>query len=110
MKAEQLLKELIDKQVILTINNGKLNCKAPIGILTNELRQQISNHKEALLILLSQEDKANQSRQYRLSLEQERLWYLNTAREANPVFNIALAVKTVSQIDLDCLKMCMEMV
>ena len=54
MSAEQLLNELVQRGVVLTADGETLIFKAPRGVLTDDLRQQIVACKPELLPILRQ--------------------------------------------------------
>lgn len=55
MSVEELLTELADREIHLTVDNGHLKVRGPRGSLTTELRDKLSEHKETLLRLLSEQ-------------------------------------------------------
>ena len=56
MTATELLDELRTKGVHLTIEGGYIAVDAPKGVLTDDLRQAIREHKVALIELLARPD------------------------------------------------------
>src|SRR5437899_1424089 len=59
MTVTTLLDALHTKRVQLTVDGERLAVDAPIGVLTDALRQAIRQHKAALLTLLAQPAPAN---------------------------------------------------
>ena len=53
MNAGDLMKTLIRGGCVLTIENGQLRVRAPRGMMTSELRGLIAEHRDALLVLIS---------------------------------------------------------
>jgi hypothetical protein len=53
MNAQELITELSKQGVILEAENDGLRIDAPKGVLTSELRQELVEHKQAILTLLS---------------------------------------------------------
>jgi hypothetical protein len=54
MNAQELITELSKQGVILEAENDGLRIDAPKGVLTSELRQSLTEQKQAILTLLSQ--------------------------------------------------------
>jgi len=95
----ELFTKLKKLNVTVKVTDGKLDIKAPKGVLDEELLVEIKNKKEDLINLISKytKDKANERNQipvapkgehYPLSSSQRRLWVLSQIDTANFSYNI----------------------
>ncbi|RKZ90395.1 MAG: hypothetical protein DRR19_10200 [Candidatus Parabeggiatoa sp. nov. 1] len=110
MKAEKFLSYLEELDVRLWINDGKLRCSAPKGILTPELRKNIAELKPELLILLAKKPADNDLKnlplisregELPLSFSQERIWALNRVDPASNVTgNIYFTFRITGSLDV----------
>ena len=55
MSATELLAELAGQGVSLWVEGERLRARAPEGILTDEVRRRLAEHKEAILVLLNRD-------------------------------------------------------
>ncbi len=96
---EQLLASLRHHDVKLWVENDKLRLSAPRGTLTDDLREELSRHKEEILRFLSSIRSVGRSEAIELapvsrteslpvSFSQQRLWFLNQFEPGNPAYNI----------------------
>ena len=53
MTSKELLRDIAARGVILSANGDRLRIDAPEGVLTTELKAELSRHKRALLARLS---------------------------------------------------------
>jgi hypothetical protein len=56
MTATQILNGLHGRDIVITLNGDRLKVDAPTGVLTDEDRQAVRDHKAELLALLGQAD------------------------------------------------------
>lgn len=92
-----------------TLDNIRLRCNAPEGILTQELRQELLNRKAELVSYLDQEN-ASQSLTLNphvpipLSFAQQRLWFLYQLAPNNPFYNVPAAIRLKGELDQTALE------
>lgn len=101
--------------VSLTLDGDALKCAAPPGVLTSELRAELTLNKPAILAFLRSSRKtagtgeAGLSRVDRngalpLSYAQQRLWFLCQLDPESPVYNIPVAVALTGRLNVDALE------
>lgn len=101
--------------VSLTLEGDSLKCAAPPGVLTAELRAELTQNKPEILTFLRSSRKTagagelSLSRVDRkgalpLSYAQQRLWFLCQLDPESPVYNIPTAVVLTGQLDMDALE------
>ncbi len=105
MSAAQLLADLRRLDIQLVVEGESLQCKAPQGILTEELRSAIAKHKSQLIALLSPAPPLiTQTNRTSLSFAQQRLWFLDKLIPQNPFYNIPAALRLTGNLDYLALK------
>ncbi|WP_163340977.1 non-ribosomal peptide synthetase [Desulfopila sp. IMCC35008] len=107
MKSITAFMEVLDsKGVKLWVAQGQLRCRAPKGVLTEELRVQLSKHKAAILSLLERPVIPVSSRDsdVPLSFSQLRLWFLDQLEGYNSVYNMFFAVELQGPLDYPALE------
>ena len=95
MNLVDLLTLCRERNVQLRLNEGKLKVVAPVGALTDELRQLLKDRKDALVEALSLATAVRpavigtvpQDGDLPLSFAQKRLWFLNQLDEGG-LYNI----------------------
>jgi amino acid adenylation domain-containing protein len=101
--------------VSLTLDGDSLKCAAPPGVLTPELRAELTQNKPEILaflrssrktagageLLLSRVDRTGA---LPLSYAQQRLWFLCQLDPESPVYNIPTAVTLTGSLDIDALE------
>ena len=75
--------ELYDRDVALSVDDGRLKYSAPEGALTPALLQEMKHHKPALLEILQAEAEYNRLHQ--------RIFELHDAAEANDLYGADVA-------------------
>lgn len=111
MKAEILLKELVQHNVKLTVKEGKLLCQLPEGGIDSGLLDLLKQHKEEIKEIIQATKKSRLSRpsmQRRknyadrgvLSYMQQRLWILDQL-EGSAHYNISNALLLEGDLDVD---------
>jgi hypothetical protein len=99
------------KGVDLSIRGDQLHFRAPAGVMTPSLRQELAARKEELLLYLRdaglrQEPsvEANRDRRAPLSFAQERIWFLVQLNPESPFYNVAWAITLVGRLDVEALR------
>ncbi len=94
MSAVELLANLRRLDIQLVVEGESLQCNAPQGILTEEMRSAIAIYKSQLIALLRPAPPlVPQTNRTCLSFAQQRLWFLDKLIPQNPFYNIpAIAV------------------
>jgi thioesterase domain-containing protein/NRPS condensation-like uncharacterized protein/acyl carrier protein len=107
MNVTELLAELSQRNVKLSVDSGQLNIRAPKGVLTKELRESLTESKAEILAFLQ---KANASTTPQLlpiertdplplSLTQKRLWDLDRLLSDNSCHNLPIAFRIKGNLD-----------
>jgi amino acid adenylation domain-containing protein len=110
-----LLGRLRAEGVSLTVDGDTLRCAAAPGVLTAELRAELTRHKPEILAFLRSSRNTGLSKQVALtrgertgpvplSYAQQRLWFLCQLDPDSPVYNIPSAVVLTGQLDIDALQ------
>lgn len=95
---ETLVARLLARGVCLSEEDGRLVCRAPAGVLTGELRDEVGRNKEALLALIREANRDARSASpipriggpgpWVLSTAQERFWLMEKLSADAGVYNI----------------------
>ncbi|NEQ82592.1 MAG: non-ribosomal peptide synthetase, partial [Moorea sp. SIO2I5] len=108
---EKFLDELASQDVKLWLEGQRLRCNAPEGVLTSELRTQLSNRKQEIITFLQQ---ANLKRELKenlikpierngnpppLSFAQQRLWFIEKMALSGNAYNMPLTLNLVGKLD-----------
>lgn len=90
MSAAALLGRLADLRVEVSLEGDRLRCRAPAGVLTDELRREIATSRDELIRALRESRAAAAGM---LSAAQERLWLEHERAPCSAVYNIPLSVR-----------------
>ena len=111
MSLQDLLRELAEKGVQLSLKNNNLRIRAAKNILSESDRQQLTEYKAEIIKLLEQEsikEKPIQSISRDLplsvSLEQERLWMASQLVTKNVAYNLVQAIQIQGKLDINILE------
>ena len=112
MNARELLTELDDKNVKLSIEGGELNIAAPKGVITQELKQCIKKHKDHIIKVLGNAGdnlpaltKIDREGDIPLSFSQQRLWFINQFEGGNDTqYNVPWSFRIVGELDTSALQ------
>ncbi|PSB67760.1 non-ribosomal peptide synthetase, partial [filamentous cyanobacterium CCP1] len=102
-----------------SLDNLRLRCTAPEGVLTSELRQELTDRKiELILYLRSSQMRSiqptstiqpitqenTQKKIFPLSFAQQRLWFLYQLAPNNPFYNIPTAIRLTGNLNQTALE------
>lgn len=105
MSAVELLANLRRLDIQVFVEGESLQCNAPQGVLTEELRSHIINYKSQLIALLRPSPPlVSQTNRTCLSFAQQRLWFLDRLIPENPFYNIPAALRLTGKLDYLALK------
>ena len=105
MSAIELLANLRRLDIQVFVEGENLQCNAPQGVLTEELRSHIINYKSELIALLRPAPPlVPQTNRTCLSFAQQRLWFLDKLIPNNPFYNIPAALRLTGKLDYLALK------
>ncbi|MBW4664819.1 MAG: amino acid adenylation domain-containing protein [Chroococcus sp. CMT-3BRIN-NPC107] len=105
MSAAKLLANLRRLDIQVVVEGESLQCNAPQGILTAEMRSQITKYKSQLIALLRPAPPlVTQTNRTCLSFAQQRLWFLDKLIPQNPFYNIPAALRLTGNLDYLALK------
>lgn len=95
---ENFISFLRDKDISITVVDGRLRINAPAGALTEEIKSGLAERKAEIISCLGREPEngamsatikpADRSEDLPLSFSQQRLWILDKFDPGNPVYNI----------------------
>lgn len=106
----EFLSVLRNQDVRVWADEGQLRASAPDGVLTPDLRAQLSARKSEILAFLQQASQVAQSapsiqRAARdgvipLSFSQNRIWIFDQLEPQNPAYNIPASVRLIGPLDM----------
>lgn len=108
-----LLSQLREAGVQLTLDGDKLKVKAPQGALTDELKEQLKQHKEGIIAFLqgaTAEVKAqafppvDRNSPLPLSYNQQGLWFFEQLTPGTAAYTMPIAFKLYGQLNVSALK------
>ncbi|RYD68794.1 MAG: hypothetical protein EOP53_28265, partial [Sphingobacteriales bacterium] len=102
------LNGLADKGFKLSVYENQLNCYAPEGSLTNDIRDRIIEHKQTIIDLLSGTKQIKSSsinnKEFPLSVGEKGLYILQNIHPEMSAYNIPLCFKISRNVDVDMLE------
>jgi len=108
---QKLLSKLNQAGIRIALGeNDKLKIRAPKGALTDELKKDLKQSKEQIIVLLKSQAKEQSSKPAKassnipLSFTQERLWFLDQLEGATNLYNMPGLFKLTGTIHLDKLQ------
>ena len=102
MNLGELLQELNQKNIQLSIDGEKLRYRGAKEVLTPTLLHQIRQYKAEIIQLLG--DGPNTSSSYPLSQGQQGLWFLYQLAPESPAYNLAFTVRIRSHLNVPALQ------
>jgi amino acid adenylation domain-containing protein len=96
VKVAALLAELRSRDIQVWADGDRLQCNAPAGALTPELRDQLRQRKSEVMEFLQGPAE--------LSFSQERLWFLDQIERGDAAYVMALALEMRGALDVTALE------
>jgi amino acid adenylation domain-containing protein len=112
----ELLSHLRSEGVVISVDGAALKISAPKGVLTPELRQELSERKPDIIEFLRSSREASRTgnrtitrldrngSSLPLSFSQQRLWFLHQLDSESSVYNIPVAIKLSGTLDSSALE------
>jgi amino acid adenylation domain-containing protein len=114
LKIVEFLSELRSLDIQVFLEGESLRCNAPEGILTPELRGEITQHKSEIISFLKSTSFTNnyyapivpipKNGNLPLSFAQQRLWFLDQLVPNNPFYNVPTALRLTGVLNLVALE------
>ncbi|PSF37563.1 hypothetical protein C7H19_10385 [Aphanothece hegewaldii CCALA 016] len=111
MSLQELLNELAEKGVQLKVEENNLRIRAPKNSLSEHHRNQLSEYKEEIILLLQLQSfkeepikPISRNLPLYLSVEQERLWLANQISSNNAVYNLVQAIQIKGKLKISLLE------
>ncbi|WP_394829367.1 amino acid adenylation domain-containing protein [Pendulispora albinea] len=115
MGAFELMGQLASLGVNLWVDGGALKFRAPAGVLSASLKEQLRLHKQVIVEALGQAATGDLGsspipRAARgdgglpLSFAQQRLWFLHALEPLSPVYNVPAVLRVIGQLDVRALE------
>ncbi|MDZ8185054.1 MAG: condensation domain-containing protein [Nostoc sp. ChiSLP02] len=115
MNIEKFLTNLQTKGVKISIDGDQLSCRAPKGVMTAAIQQELKERKTEILAFLKEAQTATQynsfplvpvtrDREVPLSFAQQRMWFLYQLDKESPFYNESLQVRIVGKLSLRALE------
>lgn len=113
---EDMLLELHEYGIKLSVTEGRLVCDAPKGALTSELRDQIANNKVQLVAYIERKTKRiseseipniqvyPRDKAIPLSFAQQRMWFMAQIEGTNPTYNVPTSIQLTGDLNLTALE------
>ncbi|NEO01305.1 MAG: non-ribosomal peptide synthetase, partial [Moorea sp. SIO3I7] len=113
---EDFLFELAHQDVKLWVEDGRLRCNAPQGVLTSDIRTQLTERKQEIITFLQQANLEADNKQpplkpierngnpLPLSFAQQRLWVLEKLGTVSNAYNVPLTLHLRGELHLAALK------
>src|ERR1700733_7728744 len=104
---DQLIDNLRRLRVVLRLENERLICDAPQGVMNQDLIDQVGRNKQAIIEFLKREQSTNpisiatatRDNEIPLSFSQESLWFLEQLKPGTSTYNIPLRIRIAAKID-----------
>ncbi|OXA89994.1 non-ribosomal peptide synthetase [Flavobacterium hercynium] len=109
-----LLKKLNSLHIKLALYDGKLDIKAPKGVMTKELLEEIKLKKESIIDFIERSQSANsnhisipvieQQENYTISSAQKRLWLICQHEDQSAAYNISRVLEFKGDLNTEVLQ------
>ena len=109
----EFLERLAGLDVRLTLENGQLRCSAPVGVLVDELREELRSRRDELRRALVARAGASTvpgdnvpvpQRYAPLSFAQQRLWFFQQLEPSSSAYNISTELDLTGSLDVRALE------
>ena len=115
MKTVEFLSYLRSLDINIFVEGDRLRCNAPEGIITPELRAEISHKKAEIVSFLKAANRTSsftpapivpmeRDGNLPLSFAQQRLWFLDQLVPNNPFYNVPAALRLTGSLNLTALQ------
>ena len=115
MITEQFLANLQTKGVKIWIDGDQLGCRAPKGVMTADIQQELKERKTEILAFLTEAQTATQSNSFPLvpvsrdeelllSFAQQRMWFLYQLDKESPFYNESCQLRIVGKLSVTALE------
>ncbi|MBD2441588.1 condensation domain-containing protein, partial [Nostoc sp. FACHB-110] len=115
MTVEQFLTSLQTKGVKIWLEGEQLGCRAPKGVMTAAIQQELKQRKTEILAFLKEAQAATQStsiplepvardEELPLSFAQQGMWFLHQLDKASPFYNESLQLRIVGKLSVSALE------
>ncbi|MEH1860991.1 MAG: amino acid adenylation domain-containing protein [Nostoc sp.] len=115
MITEQFLANLQTKGVKIWIDGDQLGCRAPKGVMTADIQQELKERKTEILAFLKEAQTATQSNSFPLvpvsrdeelplSFAQQRMWFLYQLDKESPFYNESCQLRIVGKLSVTALE------
>lgn len=107
MSVTNLLKAVKTRGIDLWFEGERLRFRAPKDALTAEQRAELSARRTEILAQL-RTDAVGQKKTYPLSFSQRSLWFLHQQAPESSAYNIALALRIVSDVNVAAMRQALQ--
>ncbi|MBW4629689.1 MAG: amino acid adenylation domain-containing protein [Brasilonema octagenarum HA4186-MV1] len=115
MITEEFLASLQTKGVKIWIDGDQLGCRAPKGVMTAAIQQELLKRKTEILAFLKEAQTATQSTSFPLipvyrdgelplSFAQQRMWFLHQLDKESPFYNESLQLRINGKLSVTALE------
>ncbi|MDF5719562.1 MAG: amino acid adenylation domain-containing protein [Rhizonema sp. PD37] len=115
MIIEEFLASLLSKGIKIWIDGNQLGCRAPKGVMTGAIQEELLERKIEILAFLTEAQKATQStsfplvqvvrnKELPLSFAQQRMWFLSQLDEESPFYNESCQLRIVGKLSVTALE------
>jgi amino acid adenylation domain-containing protein len=106
MTVAELVSHLRGMDIRLRADGDRLRCSAPKGVLSDELRDQLSSRKAEILAWLREHDVTDTGHAGReaLSFAQQRLWFMDQLSPGGFAYNITGGLQIAGRLDVEALE------
>ncbi len=95
--------DLLEKSITLWVEDKELRFRAPKGLLTKPLQEQMTEHKDEIIAFLGENKKYCIT-----SFAQQRLFFLDRLVPDNPFYNMPLALRLKGKLNTDALAVTLQ--
>ena len=106
MTAAEIVAHLRGLDVRLHADGERLRCSAPKGVLTEEMREQLSSRKGEILAWLREHEGAGPDATGRepLAFAQQRLWFMDQLSPGGFAYNITGGLRIAGRLNVEALE------